>query len=705
MNLLSALLAESALEHLSFSGSTVPLLKYSIPSTGPKAFFSNSAFTAKMAALVSSNATSYTRLKSIVDSRSAVAGATLLCGWYDGFMYQLTKNETYATYAYNSVMNFIASEEAIIAAGSVKLAAGNQLVVGVDDTRAEFGWYLYVGDVFSELLLNYDWCRHKFTQSDKDRLFAYVNQSLYNMVNFTQAFFNNDTPSNRLNYPGWALNTPTNNYFYSQTLAFASLSLCTAGENPKAQYWLDYFMNNQVPLINSELDLLEHEGGCLEGTNYAMSLNHYLFTFHMLSVSMGFNLADQVTFSKDCAYWLFHNWSPDGTYLTASGDQSRDSEEFFMDYGRQIFLQILALYPGDPCCRAAKQKLLSTGYTQMTYAHQYYADMFYPDAAVAPLPQTAIATHYANKGVGYYSFRANWTTTSTWIAQQVGLVYESHQHFTNGTFEIYKKGWLFDTSSRRSNGLLAFPGSANCARFDINSTPDINYAPTSSITQTHTTRTGRNYPDHASYLYAYYNDSNVWYTESNTQPAYADTPEVVKCRRGLLVLKNPTTDNFVTIVFDELGSATAATVKVYQMNTPLAATVAGRKFTMTSPAGVNVAVYAADANVSTNWVNIAYPIINGFYFRTGTRIERRVSGVTNTNFLHVVDVELEVTSVTANNTGTTSGANIVFNDGRTAQIVFNNTSLGGTLIYTSALGKILYSGALPSTVNNYSRLA
>lgn len=685
MNLIAQLLSETALLNSALTpGGGASGNGYSIAATSPRILFNNATFAAKMAAAAAANIAAYTRIKNICDTRFKVTG-TLQTKYYDALMYQITKNEVYATYAYDEVMKFLVSEETKIA---------NQT-----PTSVEFDSYLYIGPTFYEIMLSYDWCSHKFSESEKQRLFAYVNQGLDNIVSPGTAKWG----SRNAPWSGWAVNAPTNNYFNSRLLAFTVVTLATFGANERAAEWLDYLVNDRIPFAMADLSTMLPDGGSLEGTNYAMSLGAYWSAFWIWQVSAGFTFFNQNDFARGSLYWFIHNLSPDGKYFLASGDQSRDATGLYMDYGRENFLGLMTLYPSEMGSRAVKTLMQTAGSTQMQFSSNAGADLLIPDTEVVAVDPNVLARHYMNLKGGITSLRTGWISSASWITQQVGVMYESHQHMVNGAFEIFKGEWLFDTHSRRSfNGLLAHPAANNNSRFDLNAGVDSEGMPTSTIMESGTIRVGTAYPTYYPVWTAYYNDDAVWYTEANLRDAFWDRAEIVKNRRCLLVLKNPNSQNITVISFDEMQSATAGTHKVFQLNMGYQPTISGNSFTIDNGTTQAKVFSADDSGAAWSLVNLP---VSGLSARAGYRMERRVSGTTRANLLNVVDVGLEVTSVVASNGPASKDATITFNDGRSAVVSFNSANPGGSLTYTSSTGQTLYSGALPSTVNNYGYLA
>lgn len=685
MNLLAELLSHTALLNTALTpGGGVSGNGYTIASSSPRILFNNSEFAAKMAAAALANTAPYARIKNICDTRFKVTAA-LQTSYYDALIYQITKNEMYANYAHEEVMKFLVAEETRIA---------NQT-----PTSVEFDSYLYIGSIFTELMLSYDWCSHMFTESEKQRLFAYVNQGLDNIVSPGSAKWG----SRNAPWSGWAVNAPTNNYFNSRFLAFTVVTLGSFGDNERAAEWLDYLVSDRIPFMMADLSTMIPDGGSLEGTNYAMSLSSYWFAFRIWKVSANYTFFNSNGFTKGSTYWFIHNLSPEAKYFLASGDQSRDATGLYMDYGRGNFLGLMALYPSDMGSRVAKTLMQTAGSTQMQFSSNAAADLLTPDSDVIAADPNVLARHYMNLKGGLTSYRTSWTANASWLTQQVGVGYESHQHLVNGAFEIYKGEWLFDTHSRRSfNGLLAHPAANNNSRFDLNAGVDAEGMPTSTIMESGTVRVGTAYPTYYPVWTAYYNDEAVWYTEANLLDAFWDKPEIVKNRRCVLILKNPSSDNITVISFDEMQSASTGTHKVYQLNMGYQPTISGNSFTINNGTTQAKVFSADDSGAAWSLVNLP---VSGLSARAGYRMERRVTGTARATLLNVIDVGLEVTSVVALNGPASKDATITFNDGRSAVVSFNSANPGGSLTYTSSTGQTLYSGALPSTVNNYGYLA
>lgn len=684
MNLLAELLCHTALLNSAPTpGGGVSGDGYVIPTSNPRILFSNTDFVDKMASAVLSNSDAYLRIKNICDNRIKIT-ATLHTGYYDALMYQITKDETYATYAYNEVMSFLTAEETKI---------GNQT-----PTTVEFDSYLYIGSIFSELMLSLDWCNHKFSDTEKQRLFDYVNRGLDNIVDPGNAVWGSRSAS----WSGWAVDAPTNNYFNSRFLAFTSVVLGSFGDNGRASEWLNYMVDDRIPLLVSDLSTMLPEGGSLEGTNYAMSLSQNWMSFWIWKLSTGYTFFDQNEFAKKTIYWFIHNLSPDGKYFLASGDQSREATGLYMDYGRANFLGLMTLYPTEPGSRVAKTIMQSINSTEMWSNANASADLIWSDENVIAADPTILNTHYMNLKGGLASFRSSWNPDATWVTQQVGVAYESHQHAVNGAFEIFQNEWLFDTHSRRSyNGLLAHPAANNNSRFDLSAGVDADGMPTDTILESGTIRVGHEYPTYYPVWTKHYNDDYVWYSEANLKDAFFDRVEVVKDRRCLLILKNPNSENITVISFDEMVTNSASVHKVFQLNTGYQPVISGETFTLTN--GLSMAkVYAVDDASAWDLINLP---VGGLSARAGYRAERRISNDVRANFLNVIDVGIDIASVVPEVESGVKKATINFTDGRVATVAFNTTMPGGYLTYTSSLGETLYSGQLPTDFNTYGYLA
>lgn len=681
MNLLAELLNETGLLNTAMTpGGGASGNGYTIAATNPRILFNNATFAAKMAAAAAANTTAYSRIKNISDTRFRVT-ASLQCSYYDALMYQITKNETYAQYAYDEVMKWLVSEETKIA---------NQT-----PTTVEFDSYLYIGPAFQELMLSYDWCSHKFSESEKQRLFAYVNQGLQNMIDPPNAMWG----TRNAPWTGWAINNPTNNYFYSRFMAFTCVALGSFGANDRAAEWLDYVTTNRVPLLTTELSTMVPEGGSLEGTNYGLSLSSYWNSFWIWKTSANYTFFDDNMFAKSTIHWYLHNLSPEGKYWLASGDQSTYAAALWADSGRVNFVSLMALYPSDLGCRAAKTVLQNHGHTQAFFSAYYFADLMLSESDILAADPSILNKTYLNQKVGMSSYRTSWGQNATWVTQQVGVLYESHQHLVNGGFDVYKNEWLFDTHSRRTtNGLYAHPAATSCARFEADATVDANGVPLTTILESGTVRNGNAYPTYYPYYTAYYNDSAIWYSEANLKDAFWDKAEIVKDRRCLLHLKNPSTENLTIICFDELESLNVGTNKVFQLNMGYQPSITGSTFTINNTFTA-AKVFSAD-DTGAGWTLVNYPV-GGLSAAAGYRMERRISNNKRANFLNVIDVGLEISSITPTSGPASKNLTINFTDGRVATISFSNASPGGSLTYTSTTGATLYNDVLPTVVNSY----
>jgi hypothetical protein len=138
-------------------------------------------------------------------------------------LYQLTSDKAYARKAIEIV-------EKKVAAAGLKINAGQRPHVAGDQ-------YLHAGRAIGELACVYDWCHNQLTPDQKRRWLTYANQTVWNLWHHKQAQWGGKPHP----WPGWSVNNPGNNYYYSFLTATLWLGLAAWNEDPQANEFLTFF--------------------------------------------------------------------------------------------------------------------------------------------------------------------------------------------------------------------------------------------------------------------------------------------------------------------------------------------------------------------------------------------------------------------------------------------------------------------------------
>jgi len=152
-----------------------------------------------------------------------VAGADLwgFEAWNAALMGQLSSDPKYCNKAIATVDAQVTAAESAIASGSAPVVANDS--------------YLDVGGMIGDLALTYDWCFDKVDTGKRTRWLAYANQAISNV-------WHHDTASwggKAFPWSGWAVDDPSDNYYYSFLRATMLLGLASKGEDTNADTWIE----------------------------------------------------------------------------------------------------------------------------------------------------------------------------------------------------------------------------------------------------------------------------------------------------------------------------------------------------------------------------------------------------------------------------------------------------------------------------------
>src|SRR5262249_39085705 len=124
----------------------------------------------------------------------------------------------------------IAKVEAQVAAAEAKISKGEPPEVAGDD-------YLGARDMLGDVRLVSDWCNAAVTAEQGKRWFAYANVTLRNLWNPKAAAWGGKARA----WDGWAIDNPSNNYYYSFLRATMLVGLAWKGDAPEADGWIKMF--------------------------------------------------------------------------------------------------------------------------------------------------------------------------------------------------------------------------------------------------------------------------------------------------------------------------------------------------------------------------------------------------------------------------------------------------------------------------------
>jgi len=601
------------------------------------------------------------RFRTMVDNQMGGANYYAFQAWNAALMYVLTNDTTYADYAVGLVDAWVTEEEALINANM--------------RAQVAFDSYLEVGDVIGNLALVYDWCYARLTPAQRTRWVAYANQAVWNVWNPDDARWGNTV----FTWSGWSLNNPVNNYYYSFLRATLYLGLATRGDNVDADTWIDRFRtqkigNQLVPMFASDLQ----GGGSREGTGYGTAMRSLFELYITWEASTGERLAELTPHARESMVYLMHATSPSVDFLSPLGDHARDSTGALFDYHRHYMEALIHLFPNDPVAPIAKRWLGLSSVPQVGQFFNFYADFLYANAGVQTAADlNGLNTGYRGVGTGHTFVRTGWDTNATWLTFVAGPYTESHAHHDQGSFTLWRNGWLaYDQNVESHSGIHQEEDVHNLVAIDVGGTrvPQRESAPPST-------------------LLALTQQAAFAYGAADITPIYNGQAPIVAVQREWVFIKPG-----VLVVFDRVDTGAAANAtKTWLLNVPVLPTVAGNVATVNS-GGVQLAVHQVVpgiAPVVRTWT-VLDADMNGGY-----RLDVASTAVGRSTFLNVLVLDGAATAVTANGP---NGVTMALTGGGNATVTFTADAPGTQLTLTDAGGGMVHTGELPRTVETWSVL-
>ena len=394
---------------------------------------------------VNTASTTYTRLRTWVES--AVAGSP----GYDfhagdaAIMYRITRDARYCTTAVGLVERQVASAEASIAAQSNPAIAADS--------------YLEVGPMIADLSLTYSTCGAQMTSAQRTRWAAYAEQAIWNVWNYASARWGTRSAP----WSGWSVTNPGNNYHYSFLEATMYWALAS-GSNT----WMNFLASNKLPALQDYYKALPG-GGSLEGTGYGTAQMRLFEIYRLWRDSTGNDLSLASTHARNSILYWTHATVPAMNQFAPIGDQSRSSIPDLYDYQRHLVLEARNLTYDAGLRRIADWWLNNISIKQMTNGSNLRYDAVLPVAAGGAAPTDL---SYVAQGTGMVFARSAWTTDAMWMAYIAGPYTESHAHQDQGAFTLYSRGtWLAVTENIWSrSGIQQGPDVHNVLRFERSNT-------------------------------------------------------------------------------------------------------------------------------------------------------------------------------------------------------------------------------------------
>ncbi len=605
------------------------------------------------------NATQKARLKALVASGHPAAASFMSLAtsayeyqaWFSALKFQLAGAASDCAFAVSKVDARVTAEEG-------RIASGARAEVAADS-------YLYVGDHVGDLALTLDWCWDTVTAAQRTRWLAYANQAVHNVWNPTTAKWGTTT----FTWSGWSINNPVNNYYYSFLRATLLLGLVEYTEDPRGVEWVKRFRETKirdqlVPTFAKDLA----GGGSREGTGYGVAMMHLFRLYDQWEQSTGERIADLTPHTRASLPFMLHQLLPTYDRVAPIGDHARDSTGALFDYHRDYANVLAWLYPTDPLALRLRHVFNASTVPRMSQGFMRYSDFIYAQTAAPVAPDDVYPLYYGS-GTGNIFMRSAWNKDATWAHFMCGPYTESHAHQDQGSFMVFKRGWLaYDQNINSKSGIVQSVRAHNLVRID----------------QGTTTITQRESAPMSSKLLALQDEQDWAYFAGDLTPAYEGRAAVARVEREIVWLKPD-----VFVVFDRVRTSGSGITRVFQVNSPVAPTIAGRVATLTN-AGSTLAVHAIHPAASTLRV-IDWPMADSDMLR-GARFESADSAGDTSYFLNVFSLDGgAVTAVAADGAGQ-RGVSIAVRGSGTAIVRFNEATAGATVEWKRADGSTITTG-------------
>ncbi|MCW5808233.1 MAG: hypothetical protein KIT31_38140 [Deltaproteobacteria bacterium] len=572
------------------------------------------------------------RFRAMVDRQVGGGDIYGFQAWNAALLGQLTGDAKYCAYAVAHIDREV--EEALDA---------------VDDGKAPpvaHDSYLGVGDRIGDLALVYDWCAGT-VGGKRAKWLSYAQQAVHNVWNHATASWG----GTKMPWSGWAVDDPSDNYYYSFLRATMLLGLAAHGEQAGADAWLAEFRDAKladqlVPTFDRELV----GGGSREGTGYGVSQRDLFALYALWAGSTGETIATMTGHTRASMVAFLHATLPTLDRVAPTGDHSRDSTAALFDYHRDYLQQLIALFPDDPVAPRAQALLDTCSVPRMGQQFMYAHDFLHPGVAASSLD--GLATAYRARGIGQLYARSGWDAGATWLNLTAGAYTQSHAHQDQGALLVYKGGWLaYDPNIDSHSGLRQEVEAHNLVRLVDGG---------ASIEQ----RTGTD-----SELVALHRGAGYLHAAARTTPAYRNHAKVQLVEREVVYLEPD-----VIVVYDRVRTS-AGTSQVWQLASPTAPQLAGATATIAN-AGHTLAVRRLAPAGATSSVH-DFHRADGDY-TGGFRLDATAAGGDN-RYLHVLSIDGAATNIVQVGEGVTLTAG-----GRQIAVTFARDAVGGSLTIDGA---------------------
>lgn len=566
------------------------------------------------------------RFKAMVDRQIGGGNIYGFEAWNAALLGQLTGDAKYCTAAVAQIDREVDEAYTAIDAGKSPPVAGDS--------------YLEIGDRIGDLALVYDWC-NAAVGDDRTRWLDYAHQAVSNVWNHETATWG----GKQLPWSGWAVDDPSDNYYYSFLRATMLLGLAAHGERDGIDAWLTQFrdtklQNQLVPTFDAQLV----GGGSREGTGYGVSQRDLFELYALWEESTGESIATMTPHTRASMVAFIHATVPTLDRIAPTGDHSRDSTAALFDYHRDYLQQLIALFPDDPVAPRAQALLAASSVPRIDQQFMYAYDFLHPGVPASQLE--GLGTAYHASGIGQLYARSGWDTSATWIDLTAGSYTQSHAHQDQGALLVYKGGWLaYDPNIDSHSGLRQEPEAHNLVRIVDG-------------TQTIEQRTETD-----SKLVALHRGNGYLHAAADLTPAYKGNAKIQKVEREIVFVEPD-----VIVVYDRVKTS-PGTSQVWQLAAPVMPVINGAAADITN-AGHTLRVQRLLPSGTTTVHNFESGDSD---FSGGFRLDATMAGGDN-RFLHVLSLDGAATGIAQAGEGVTLMAG-----GNAVSVKFSRDAIGASL--------------------------
>jgi hypothetical protein len=621
----------------------------------PRILLADDQTKARLVASLSARDEAAVRFRRWVDAQLSGQKGYAFEPWYAALMSQLTGEASYCRFAVDATETWVASEEALIAAGKRAQVAGDS--------------YLHVGSIVGGLAIVYDWCHGLLAPAQRERWVAYANRAVENVWNHRGARWGEASHP----WTGWGTDNPANNYYYSFLRATMLLGIATLGENPSAPTWLETFRKRRierelVPVFTRDLE----GGGSREGTGYGTAMKGLFQLYEWWERSTGERIADLTPHTRASMAHMIHAIVPTLDALAPTGDHSRDSTAALFDYHREYLLVGAALYPDDRVSGVSRSLLERSSVPRMSQGFNYVHDFLYAPRAAKSETGTTLSTTYWAPGTGQLYMRSGWNRDATYLAFSCGPYTESHAHRDQGSFVLFNRGWLaYDQNIASHSGIEQDEEMHNLVRLVQGGTTVKQVWNASCALEALSEG-----PDHV-------------HARAAVTGSYRGRAGVERVERDIVFLKPD-----VVVVYDRLVTAPSMQ-RIWTMNLPGAPTLEPDGFSYSNGKSrmkvLRVVPASGDPRL-TEWKRVRRD------HSAGVRVDLEDSGRADAEFLHVVSINDSVRSVERVQGAERTGAVISLADGRSVSVGFARNGRESAVEIRAADGSIRHGAPLPRGV-------